>query len=843
MRRWTSLERVELSTSAASATAASARSRWPRRAPRTTSARRHTASAPSRSPRAASRCRSPTSDRLRQVGKRRRRGLRRAHLRARATTSTTPSRSAPDVGRPLLAVRRHRLPRQEPSTSRSHHARRRRRGCESSPTGHSTACRRSRAATCMLERRGQPAGHARRGPAADAGGSTSRSPPTGEPLGAGDPRARERAYAEQANERRDELREELERERIAKRTGNIASPVARARWASSRSSSIFAASGARSRRPRPRTSASTGANPRRTRPRCARRSARSARSTTTRSRHAGRPRAARAASRSPRSAPTGSSARTRSTTASRDDRATTSRSPSTSQGAAAPVPGRRARSRRSELVDEAKADRSRLGRVDGRRSRARSSDDFTPRLRRQSTRSSGCCTCSPSSCVGRRWACLASSAVGALGAGSPVVRRGAARAAVAAAAPAHQVGRAQARRGRRLTQLPRGLLPPPDESHVGRPRPVRALPRVRGRARRRRRADRRACASASRSWPSRTAASPPGTSACTRRRDSAAVGSTASARSGRSPASSRAPPRPRSRRRRARPAAAAASPAAAGAAAGAGVAAGLVDRWTTRHRRGLRSRAPTCWVGATHGRATRRGRALRRGRIDGPVRRPRLRPGLVRRRAAGRPSWRSTPHGRCSTVAGDRARAPARAGRPRGPAVPARARSAAAGRATPTSTSPRADVPHGPGRPAPLAARRRAGRAAVLRRRRRGPADLPRRRLPRPAGSRLWTDERAARRRRRRRLRRSTSSRCAPTRTATSGFTRARPTRARTLPDTVGPGMRLLVCGLNPSLHAADAGVGYVTPGQPVLARGAGRRARDPRPRPAARAARTTASA
>jgi double-stranded uracil-DNA glycosylase len=36
--------------------------------------------------------------------------------------------------------------------------------------------------------------------------------------------------------------------------------------------------------------------------------------------------------------------------------------------------------------------------------------------------------------------------------------------------------------------------------------------------------------------------------------------------------------------------------------------------------------------------------------------------------------------------------------------------------------------------------------------------------------------------------------------------------RARTLPDFVGPGMRMLVVGLNPSLHAADAGVGYVTP-------------------------------
>jgi double-stranded uracil-DNA glycosylase len=37
--------------------------------------------------------------------------------------------------------------------------------------------------------------------------------------------------------------------------------------------------------------------------------------------------------------------------------------------------------------------------------------------------------------------------------------------------------------------------------------------------------------------------------------------------------------------------------------------------------------------------------------------------------------------------------------------------------------------------------------------------------------------------------------------------------RARTLPDTVGPGMRLLVCGLNPSLYAADFGVGYARPG------------------------------
>lgn len=57
--------------------------------------------------------------------------------------------------------------------------------------------------------------------------------------------------------------------------------------------------------------------------------------------------------------------------------------------------------------------------------------------------------------------------------------------------------------------------------------------------------------------------------------------------------------------------------------------------------------------------------------------------------------------------------------------------------------------------------------------------------------------------------------------------------RARTLPDTIGPGMRLLVCGLNPSLRAADAGVGFVTPGNrfwpAALAAGIVTRDRDPR--------------
>jgi TDG/mug DNA glycosylase family protein len=37
--------------------------------------------------------------------------------------------------------------------------------------------------------------------------------------------------------------------------------------------------------------------------------------------------------------------------------------------------------------------------------------------------------------------------------------------------------------------------------------------------------------------------------------------------------------------------------------------------------------------------------------------------------------------------------------------------------------------------------------------------------------------------------------------------------RARSLPDTVGPAMRLLICGLNPSLYAADAGVPFARPG------------------------------
>ncbi|HVM65744.1 MAG TPA: uracil-DNA glycosylase family protein [Acidimicrobiales bacterium] len=57
-------------------------------------------------------------------------------------------------------------------------------------------------------------------------------------------------------------------------------------------------------------------------------------------------------------------------------------------------------------------------------------------------------------------------------------------------------------------------------------------------------------------------------------------------------------------------------------------------------------------------------------------------------------------------------------------------------------------------------------------------------------------------------------------------------TRARTLPDIVGPGMRMLVCGLNPSIYAADRGVGFARPGNrfwpAALAAGLVTRDRDP---------------
>jgi TDG/mug DNA glycosylase family protein len=60
-----------------------------------------------------------------------------------------------------------------------------------------------------------------------------------------------------------------------------------------------------------------------------------------------------------------------------------------------------------------------------------------------------------------------------------------------------------------------------------------------------------------------------------------------------------------------------------------------------------------------------------------------------------------------------------------------------------------------------------------------------------------------------------------------------RATRLRSLPDTVGPGMRVLLVGLNPSPFAADAGIGFARPGNrfwpAALAAGLVTRDRDPR--------------
>ncbi len=57
-------------------------------------------------------------------------------------------------------------------------------------------------------------------------------------------------------------------------------------------------------------------------------------------------------------------------------------------------------------------------------------------------------------------------------------------------------------------------------------------------------------------------------------------------------------------------------------------------------------------------------------------------------------------------------------------------------------------------------------------------------------------------------------------------------TRMRTLADTVGPGMRILVVGLNPSEYAADSGVAFARPGNrfwpAALAAGLATRDRDP---------------
>jgi TDG/mug DNA glycosylase family protein len=64
-------------------------------------------------------------------------------------------------------------------------------------------------------------------------------------------------------------------------------------------------------------------------------------------------------------------------------------------------------------------------------------------------------------------------------------------------------------------------------------------------------------------------------------------------------------------------------------------------------------------------------------------------------------------------------------------------------------------------------------------------------------------------------------------------WVRVEATRVRTLPDFVGPDMRLLLVGLNPSEYAADAGVGFARPGNrfwpAALDAGIVTRDRDPR--------------
>lgn len=65
-----------------------------------------------------------------------------------------------------------------------------------------------------------------------------------------------------------------------------------------------------------------------------------------------------------------------------------------------------------------------------------------------------------------------------------------------------------------------------------------------------------------------------------------------------------------------------------------------------------------------------------------------------------------------------------------------------------------------------------------------------------------------------------------------TGLLKVRATRQRTLADTVGPGMRLLVSGLNPSVYAADAGIPFARGGNrfwpAAVAAGLASRDRDP---------------
>ena len=201
-----------------------------------------------------------------------------------------------------------------------------------------------------------------------------------------------------------------------------------------------------------------------------------------------------------------------------------------------------------------------------------------------------------------------------------------------------------------------------------------------------------------------------------------------------------------------------------------------------------------------------------------------------RSRGSGRSA--SMPPGRCSTVAGCGPGCAARPGRPRGASVraqhlarwmgehelPPRAQCPASRCARPICTAPSSvgapveiQVLAGDYEGAALADG--SSRESVLRGR------------GHPSGS-------------------ATSS---SVRASTSGTSTSRVTsrasgavRARTLPDVVGPGMRLLVVGLNPSIYSADVGVGYARPGNRFWPAARGGRPGDTRPRPVPRAGAST---
>ena len=235
-----------------------------------------------------------------------------------------------------------------------------------------------------------------------------------------------------------------------------------------------------------------------------------------------------------------------------------------------------------------------------------------------------------------------------------------------------------------------------------------------------------------------------------------------------------------------------------------------VDR--TDRRRSTSSRAPR-YEAQRKPRAppTRHGDSGRRV-PDGLGRRPRARApaGTAAAGRAGR--RRSTPRWRMLRRTREVApRGPRRPGRPGRSPVPARRARPAAWASNTYVHLSRGRRAAGPGRPAPRPCAVGApveltffGGDA------RGPRGLPGRRPARP----LVLDLAA-------RAPRATSS-PAPASPSTSSRRRPAPTGRASpcgpaaparCPTPSAPGMRLLVCGLNPSLHAADAGVGFVTPG------------------------------